>query len=286
MIRIDPKRCIRCGSCVKDCISGVFRMQEGIPLPLYPDLCNRCSHCIAVCPTHAVIHKGLGEKPSLRIQRTAIRAKAYREITLSRRSIRQYTPDPVPREIIEEILDVARYSPTASNAQNVHYTVVGNQDLLQRVSKRLFGIAEKINKVFTLGPVQAASARLKDLGPVKTLHRYSMTWEFYKEQVSGGRDLIFHNAPMLLLLHAPKGQNLSRDNCLIAATNIANYAHTLGLGTCFIGILTTAMQIDRSLYRLFRIPEGHKVHAALILGYPAITYKYHVVRRPPSVQWV
>jgi nitroreductase len=261
-------------------------MQDGMPAPLYPELCNRCSHCVAVCPKQAVLHEGLGGRPTPRIQRRLIQAKTYREIALTRRSIRNYRSEPVPREIIEEILDVARYSPTASNAQNVHYTVVANQDLLRKVSRRIFGVGEKIHKIFTLGPVQTASSMVKDIGPVKTLDRYSKRWSYFKEQVSAGLDLIFHKAPVILLLHTPKGQNLARDNCLIAATNIANYAHTLGLGTCFIGILTFAMRIDRSLYKQFQIPEGHTVHAALTLGYPAIRHVYHVVRKPPAVQWL
>jgi nitroreductase len=215
-----------------------------------------------------------------------LQAKAYREITLSRRSIRKYKPDPVPREIIDELLDLARYSPTASNGQNVCYTVVTNRDLLDMVSRRLFGIGERVNKVFSLGPVQAVGTRFKDIGPIKTVDRYSRRWAYFMEQVSSGIDLIFHKAPALLLIYAPRGQNLARDNCLIAATNIANYAHSLGLGTCFIGVLTTAMLVDRSLYKRFQIPDGHKVHAALTLGYPAITHVYHVVRKPPAVKWL
>jgi len=79
---------------------------------------------------------------------------------------------------------------------------------------------------------------------------------------------------------------MASDNCLIAATNIANYAHALGLGTCFIGFLVWAMLLDRSLHERFRIPAGHRVHAALILGTPAIRYGFHAVRKPASVQWI
>ncbi len=221
-----------------------------------------------------------------RIQKRYLQPRYYKEIALSRRSIRHYRSEPVPREVIEALLDVARYSPTASNAQNVHYTVVANRVLLDSVSRKLFGIGETINKVFTSAPVQAASERFKDVGPIRILARYSRRWQLYKEQVAAGRDLIFHNAPLLLLVHTPKGQSLSRDNCLIAATNIANYAHCLGLGTCFIGILVTAMRIDPSLSGIFRIPKGHTVHAALTIGYPAVSYMRHVVRKAAPVSWL
>ena len=287
MIRIDEGKCNRCGLCVKDCISGVFRLEDGRPLPLHPELCNRCSHCVAVCPKQAVVHGGLGALPTAKVQRRLLQPRAYREIALSRRSVRHYRQDPVPREVLEEILDMARYSPTASNMQNVHYTVVTDRALLEGVSRRIFGVADKINEVFSRKPVQLLSRRLlQNAGIVKTLERYARVWEFYKGQMLEGRDLLFHGAPVLFLIHAPKRQNMASDNCLIAATNIANYAHALGLGTCFIGFLVWAMLLDRSLHGRFRIPAGHRVHAALILGTPAIRYGFHAVRKPASVQWI
>ncbi|UCH10514.1 MAG: 4Fe-4S binding protein [Fidelibacterota bacterium] len=54
MIQIQKKRCTQCGLCVKDCISGVFRMEEDVPVVRHPELCNRCSHCVSVCPNFAM----------------------------------------------------------------------------------------------------------------------------------------------------------------------------------------------------------------------------------------
>ena len=42
----------------------------------------------------------------------------------SRRSIRTFRPEPVPREMIEKIIDCARLSPTARNAQPWEFVVV------------------------------------------------------------------------------------------------------------------------------------------------------------------
>jgi nitroreductase len=48
----------------------------------------------------------------------------------SRRSIRAYTSQPVPRPIIEEILDCARLAPTAMNHQPWDFIVItGKEDL-------------------------------------------------------------------------------------------------------------------------------------------------------------
>lgn len=286
MIRIDRKRCINCGLCVKDCNSGVFQEEKDGPVVAHEEWCNRCSHCIAVCPKRAVLHEGLGDKHPRRIQRKLLQGSAYREIVKSRRSVRHYRPKPVPREVLEDIIDLARYGPTASNAQNVHYTVVTRQALLKEVSQRIFEFGDRVYRIYTRDSVQAISRRFQDLEAVRTLERYTQNWVHYREQVSKGRDLLFHNAPALLLLHTPKGQGYSRDNCVIAATNIDNYAQSLGLGACFIGILVSAMQLDRSLYGRLGVPKNHKVQVAMALGYPSIRYTYHAARKRPAVQWL
>ena len=41
----------------------------------------------------------------------------FRDLALSRRSIRGYKPDPVPRELIDEVLEVAKAAPSSMNTQ-------------------------------------------------------------------------------------------------------------------------------------------------------------------------
>ncbi len=286
MIRIDYDRCNGCGLCALECLSGVLLMENDRPVVARKEQCNLCSHCLSVCPRRAFVHERLGKKPGPRVKRKLLQAEAYQEIVRSRRSVRHFKPDPVPRELIESILDLARYSPTASNAQNVSYTVVRDQALLQQISRRIFEKGERIYRLYTQTPLQTLARSLKNRGPVKSLNRYAGNWAHYQKLTSLGRDLLFHHAPVLVLIHGPKGVGLAKENCLIAATNMDNYAHALGLGACFIGLLVAAMQVDRSLYHKFRIPENQKVHAALALGYPAHRHTCHVARKEPSVQWL
>jgi nitroreductase len=52
-----------------------------------------------------------------------------------RRSIRQYRPDPVPDEMIEQLLQAARCAPSASNRQPWAFVVVRDPDILQQVAE-------------------------------------------------------------------------------------------------------------------------------------------------------
>jgi len=285
-IRIDPARCTRCGLCVDDCTSRVFRMAAHGPVVHAPQNCNRCSHCLAVCPVRAIHHPALTSTHPPRVRRASVQPQAVREAALSRRSVRRYKPDPVPRRIVEEILDTARYAPTASNAQNVHYTVITRRALLDAVSRRIFGFGDRIYRATRRLPLEPARRALPSVAWLDALGRYAASWQDYREQVAQGRDLILHHAPALILLHTLRGEPFGRENAVIAATHIDLLAHAMGMGTCHIGILTTAMAFDPALRARLRVPRGHRVHAALTLGFPAFRYPYRVARNPLRVRWV
>ncbi len=52
-----------------------------------------------------------------------------RELMLSRRSIRGYRPDPVPQEVISEIIEVACACPSSMNTQPWHFYVITGEPL-------------------------------------------------------------------------------------------------------------------------------------------------------------
>ncbi len=57
---------------------------------------------------------------------------AYQTV-LQRRSVRKYKPDPVPRGLLEKVIDAARLAPTARNEQPCAFVVLTDRDKLQQV---------------------------------------------------------------------------------------------------------------------------------------------------------
>lgn len=53
---------------------------------------------------------------------------------LSRRSVRRYEPTPVPRELLERVLDAGRLAPTARNEQPWHFVVLTDPQRLRQVA--------------------------------------------------------------------------------------------------------------------------------------------------------
>jgi nitroreductase len=126
----------------------------------------------------------------------------------------------------------------------------------------------------------------KNAGLAKMMEKYIEPMEYYLKLEESGRDLILHHAPALFVLHGPAFSFFASDNCNIAATNICNYAHSLGLGTCFIGFVTLASRFNKKLCKLVELPKDRRIYSSLVIGYPKYPYTYTVCRNSPNIKWV
>jgi nitroreductase len=57
-----------------------------------------------------------------------------KDALILRRSIREYKPEPVSKEVLKDILELAVQSPSALNAQPWEFTVVTG-DILEKIKK-------------------------------------------------------------------------------------------------------------------------------------------------------
>ena len=73
------------------------------------------------------------------------------ELVKQRKSSKRFKADPVPRETVEKIIEVARFSPSAANAQPWEFVIVEDTATKKRISKELSafsGIARKKDPTF------------------------------------------------------------------------------------------------------------------------------------------
>ena len=281
MIDRNTDACTLCMNCVQDCASGVWRNCDGVPAVVAPDLCNRCGHCMAVCPAGAVIHDRLKQDMMHRVDRKMINAGVYREIAGSRRSMRHFKEREVPEGVIEDVITLAGFSPTASNDQNVGYTVVTDREIIRGLSHRMFIISRRFYQFSQSLP---GKFLVKITGAQNS--RYLNLMEYVIELTESGRDMFLHNAPVLILLHAPARAGFAEANCNLAAMNLMNYAWSRGLGTCYIGFMVIAIRLLRSIKKQLNVPSGRKVFAALVMGYPDIRHPRTVSRKQPDITWM
>jgi nitroreductase len=120
-----------------------------------------------------------------------------------------------------------------------------------------------------------------------TFSRAGLFYEQQKEMVEKGDDPILFHAPAVMLFIAPKFESMSQTEADLAAQTVALYAPTLGLGTCYSGILMVAFGgLSRSITKLVQLPQGYQVFNTLIVGYPKSRHRYIPFRKARNVHYL
>ena len=159
-----------------------------------------------------------------------------KEAVLTRRSIRQYTGEPVSAEDIQAIISLARYAPSWKNTQTPRYTLVTDRALLDRIA--------------TEG-MEGFTPNTETLKGAPALVIQSM-----RTGISGyERD----GSPTTGL-----GTHWQSFDAGIAAQTFCLIAREMGLGTLIMGIFDGA-----KIAALINLPEEETVSALLVVGHPA-----------------
>ncbi len=194
------------------------------------------------------------------------------EAIRTRKSIRDFTADPVPQHILTKIIEVASRAPSAENSQPWEFTIVAG-DILDTIRKA------NIEKLKSKAPPHP------DL-PAKGLPRDSA---YRRRQIEIAKQL-FH------LMDIPRGDLKKRDRWMALgfqyfnapAAIVISMDHSLyyprpifdigsvtqniclaalhyGLGTC---IANQGIAYPEVLYEFAKIPESKRIVISIAIGYP------------------
>jgi len=153
------------------------------------------------------------------------------EIIHKRHSVRNFKDQPVDDTAIHSIVDSARLSPSACNAQPWRFVAVTEKSLLKELVDRGMGGAVP-NKWAASAPVIIVGCAVLNL----------MT-HYLGEAVKG---IQYHQIDM----------GISMEHMVLRATEI-------GLGTCWIGWFR-----EKNIRKILNIPKDWKIISLIALGYP------------------
>lgn len=182
-----------------------------------------------------------------------------KEAIYHRRSVRDYTDQPVDQSTITTLIRAAIQAPSAINLQPWAFVVIQDKALLKRYSDRA--------KVLASEATEPAAAHPE-----------------LKEMLSDPAFNIFYNAGTLIVICAkPVGQHPAWD-CYLAAQNLMLAAHSLGLGTCPIGLAWTLLD-QPDVKQELHIPMDYTPVVPIIVGYPRTRTTATERKEPEILCW-
>ncbi|MEY3581711.1 MAG: nitroreductase NfnB [Actinomycetota bacterium] len=212
----------------------------------------------------------------------------YEDIAQARRSIRGYKKDPIPREILEEIIHIAKQAPSSMNTQPWHFHVLTGEPL-ERIRK---GNTEKmmagssVDREIKLnhgyeGPhrerqVEIAVQLFEAMGIARDDKERRMDWV-----MRGFRQF---DAPVSIVITVDKAlaeDTIAHFDCGAATYGLVLAAWSKGIGSVINGqgIMQSSVVRENA-----NIPEDQVIMTCVAMGYPDDSFVANDVksRRSPN----
>jgi nitroreductase/NAD-dependent dihydropyrimidine dehydrogenase PreA subunit len=269
-IIVDGDLCTHCGICTAVCPAKLVESGDERKLPSVSDekagLCFSCGHCEAFCPCQALT---LNIRPDERVKLPqdagTIAANDIGYYLQKRRSVRHFTDEPVSKDEILKILDIARYAPSGGNGQTIQWLVVHDRERVKKIG----GITMEYMKSL-----------------VNTDHPLKGYLPMLISAWDSGMDIICQGAPHLLFAIIPEENPIAPVDAIIALTHFDVAGPAFGVGACWAGFVAMAASAYQPLQTELGIPPGKKSAYAMMFGHPR--YKtYGIPRRNPlQLMWL
>jgi len=190
-----------------------------------------------------------------------------------RRSVRRYAADPVPRSLLETLLQAAVWAPSAHNRQPWRFAVV-----------------ERIRQKEELAAAMGERLRADRLAAGDSPEAVAQDVERSRRSLTQAPALLVFCMSMLEMdkypdaLRAQSERTMAVQSVALAAQNLLLTAHAAGLGACW---RCAPLFCSERVRRTLKLPVDWEPQALITLGYPAEVGK-PAERRPLTevVRWL
>ncbi len=213
---------------------------------------------------------------------------AVEKVIMERRSIRAFKDRPLPDNIIRRILEAGRFAPSAGNCQPWKFVVVTDPEILAAMERDTIRLTKFI---MWFMDYERSPLRRRFLGPVVRLMArllpnmlHPIPFNLLK-RIADDATPVFHDAPALILILVDRrGVGSPMLDAGICGQNMVLAAHSLGVGTCWVGMLTMIMKLPK-WRRRFGVSYPYSLDDCLALGWPKADYDGEVDREIQLVEW-
>jgi nitroreductase len=178
------------------------------------------------------------------------------EAIKGRRSVRCYEPKPIPRELLETIIDAGNWAPTGANFQPWRFVVVESEEFRQKLTE----VALPTYEAWLERASEQFRAMRKPIDDVV-------------------EDPVYHSAPVILFV-----MGTSPNDCPMVCQNIMLAAYSLGIGSCWAGF--GQMGVDDDMKAALELADDEQVYGPIVLGYPQGGFSEAWPNKEPQVKWL
>jgi len=197
----------------------------------------------------------------------------------SRRSVRAYELKPIPRDVINTIIEAGNQAPSRGREekgrkefvfQPWRFVVVEDPEFKQKLVETTLPIWKK------------GTESMKE----KHTEIYEKAMMLYEARPEP-KDIVYHGAPVILFVIGLATHAVS---CALACENIMIAATSLGLGSCYVGF-GAMVKGNADVVKALELTDGERIYGPIVLGYPKDDPKVRFMDQhksyvEPMIKWI
>jgi nitroreductase len=185
---------------------------------------------------------------------------ATMKVIQDRRSIREWTEEPVSEQDLAMILEAGRLAPSGENAQPWRFIIVRDADTRKKLGALAGGgSARRFTAEFVTQQMQQRFATLEDEEKKKAA---------FEKLTSGQVSAFLANAPLNIVVCGKKDVWDMPYDTSAAIENMLLMVTALGLGACWVIAPCIDIRDEERIQALLAIPAGFKAVSVISVGRP------------------
>lgn len=191
--------------------------------------------------------------------------EAVVKVINDRRSIREFTDEPVSDQDLDIILEAARQAPSGENAQPWRFIVVRDGETRKKMGALAGGgSGRRFTAEFATNRMQQRFSSLEDEAKKRAA---------FEKLTSGRVSTFMADAPVNLVVVGKKDVWDTPYDTSAAIENILLAVTALGLGACWVIAPCIDIRDEERIKALLGIPEEYKAVSILSIGHPTRPHK-------------
>ena len=211
------------------------------------------------------------------------------ETIKNRRSVRLYEQKPVPKAILNTIIEAGNLAPST-----------GDEKVVEKKGKKIKVTNYQPWRFVVVENPEFKQQLFQTIDPIRANFYESMKEtmpEMYErgmrliEAMDEPKDLVFYSAPVIIYVIGPTKNDIG---CAMACENIMLAAGSLGLGSCYDGFGAMVTH-NPEVVQTLGIVEGERIYGPILIGYPKLNpsaaqvsafEKLRSKKKEPVIKWV